>query len=120
MYRAFFGILFILLALFTMGCTSVDEPAINRTEASPSERVTHFRRTVWFPIPRSNEEGKDTENPNLEAALKKASEWLEENEPRISSFSLDVVNSTIVDKGKQTSYVIPSGIVIAFTVKPGQ
>lgn len=117
-------LLLVFLPLFlgiVVGCgTKWDEPDVNRTHAVGSERDTYMSRSVWFPATYVvDEKGKPTYDPDLETLFQKANDWIEDNEERISSLSVDIVNATVLrytdDTGSQLS--IPSGILIVYTLK---
>lgn len=117
-------LLLMFLSLFlviVVGCgTEVAEPDINRIQATGSERDTYMSRAVWFPVTYVvNEKGEPTEEPDLEALFQKASDWVQENEQRISSMSMDIVNATMSwdSNAAGTQVIIPSGILITFTLK---
>ena len=104
-----------------VGCgEELYEPDINRTQASGNERDTYMSRAVWFPATYlKDENGEPTENLDLEALFQRVSDWIEENEGRISSLSVEVVNSTILEyKNVDGAYVVvASGILIVYTLR---
>ena len=120
MTRKLFFLCSAVFVLILVGCGfEVNEPNINRTHATGNERDTYMSRAVWFPATYlKDENGEPTENLDLEALFQRASDWIEDNEERIFSMSMDVVNASVaMDKDTGWATSIPSGIFIVYTLR---
>jgi len=94
---------FTLFGLITVAC-GVDEPSINRSDLPPAERQFSLERSVYIPI----------EDQDLGQLFEKIDAWVLENEHRIDSFSVSIVNATF---NQTNSSILPSGALIIYTLK---
>ena len=118
MTRKLFFLCSAVFVLILVGCgPTLSEPDINRIQALGNERDTYMSRAVWFPATYLKDGKREsTENLDLEALFQRANDWVEENEDRISTFSVTVVNATeFMARSEHSSQMIPSGILIVYT-----